>query len=134
MILGIDPGERRVGLAVADPETRFARPLEVVDTASTDPIARIAELVHELGVERVVVGRPIGLSGSAGPAVDAQQRLVARLRQALDVPLEEHDERLTSVIAEQGLRASGASRAARKRRRDAIAAQVMLQGYLDSHP
>jgi putative pre-16S rRNA nuclease len=133
MILGIDPGQRRIGLAVADAETRFARPLEVVDVTATDPVERITALIDELGVDRVVVGRPVGLSGAAGPAVATQQELVARLRAALDVPLEEYDERLTTVIAEQGLRASGASRESRKQRRDAIAAQVMLQGYLDSH-
>ena len=133
MILGVDPGARRIGLAVADAETRFARPLEVVDVEETNAVDRIATLVDELSVSRVVVGRPVGLSGAAGPAVAAQQELVERLDAALDVPVEEYDERLTTVIAEQGLRASGASRAARKRRRDAIAAQVMLQGYLDSH-
>jgi putative Holliday junction resolvase len=133
MILGIDPGERRVGLAVADSETRFARPLEVVDVTAADPVERIVAIVTELGVERVIVGRPVGLSGNAGPAVDAQQELVVRLQERLDVPLEEYDERLTTVIAEQGLRAAGASRAARKKARDAVAAQVMLQGYLDSH-
>jgi putative pre-16S rRNA nuclease len=132
MILGIDPGERRVGLAVADVETRFARPLEVVDTAEFDPVDRIAAVVAELGVELVVVGRPVGLSGRAGAAVAAQQDLVARLKERLEVPVEEHDERLTTVIADQGLRASGAGRAARKQRRDAIAAQVMLQSYLDA--
>lgn len=132
MILGIDPGSRRVGVAIADAETRFARPLEVIDVSDADPVERIAALVRELGVGRVVVGRPVGLGGSAGPAVEAQQQLVERLRSALDVPLDEYDERLTTVIAEQGLRASGASRSARKRTRDAVAAQVMLQGYMDS--
>ena len=132
MILGIDPGERRVGVAVADPETRFARPLEVIDAAQDDPVERIAGLVAELGVDVVVVGRPVGLSGRPGPAVAAQQDLVERLRRRIDAPVEEHDERLTTVIAEQGLRAAGASRGARKKTRDAIAAQVMLQSYLDA--
>lgn len=132
MILGVDPGTKRVGVAIADPETRFARPLEVIDVSASDAVDRIADLVAELGVTTVVVGRPVGLAGSAGPAVDAQQRLVAPLRERLTVPVVEHDERLTTVIADQGLRASGASRAARKSRRDAVAAQVMLQGYLDA--
>lgn len=132
-VLGVDPGERRVGLAVADLETRFARPLEVVDVNEVDPVQRIVELIAELGAERVVVGRPVGLSGAAGPAVDAQRALVERLAAEVQVPVEEFDERLTTVLAEQGLRASGARPRARKQARDAVAAQVMLQGYLDAH-
>lgn len=134
MILGVDPGERRVGIAVADEETRFARPLEVVDTAAADPVQRIAALVDEHGVSLVVVGKPVSLSGGDGPAVANAAPFVAALRDALAVDVVEHDERLTTVIAERGLRAGGADRAARKRLRDAVAAQVMLQGYLDTHP
>ena len=133
-VMGVDPGARRVGLAVADLETRFARPLEVIDVAAGDAVERIAALVADMNVERVVVGRPVGLSGTPGPAVQEQQALVEKLRGHLDVPVEEYDERLTTVLADQGLRAGGAKRAARKARRDAVAAQVMLQGYLDSHP
>ncbi|HEY7876389.1 MAG TPA: Holliday junction resolvase RuvX [Actinomycetota bacterium] len=132
-VLGLDPGERRMGVAAADLETRFARPVEVVDVSTTDPVERTAALVAEMGAELVVVGRPVGLSGAAGAAVDAQQMLVERLRARLDVPVEEYDERLTTVVAEQGLRAAGATRRARKETRDAIAAQVMLQGYMDAH-
>jgi putative Holliday junction resolvase len=132
VILGVDPGERRVGVAVADEKTRFARPLEVIDAAVTDPVARIAELVAELPATRVVVGRPVGLSGREGPAVAAQQELVAALRQRLAVAVDEHDERLTTVVAEAGLRAAGGRRAQRAALKDAVAAQVMLQGYLDS--
>lgn len=132
MILGIDPGERRVGVAVADEETRFARPLEVIDAAERDPVERIAELVEELGCRRVVVGRPLGLSGRAGPAVAVQQGLVSALRRRLAVAVDEHDERLTTAVAEAGLRAAGSRSARRAALKDAIAAQVMLQGYLDA--
>jgi putative holliday junction resolvase len=132
MILGVDPGRSRVGLAVADAETRFARPLEVIETAKADPAERIARLVEELDVATVVVGRPVSLSGRPGPAVRAQASFVAELRRRLQVPVEEFDERLTSVVAERSLRAAGAPARARRRARDAVAAQVMLQGYLDS--
>jgi putative holliday junction resolvase len=129
--LGVDPGGRRVGIAAADHETRFARPVEVIDTATTDPVSRIAELAGELGADEVVVGRPVGLSGRAGPAVRAQQEFVGRLAAALSIPVREFDERLTTVVAERGLRAGGGRRPARALR-DAIAAQVMLQGYMDA--
>lgn len=132
MILGVDPGERRVGVAAADEETLFARPLEVIDAAVTDPVARIAELAREHDATLLVVGRPLALSGEAGPAVEGTAPFVAALRAAVGVDVVEHDERLTSVIAERSLRAGGADHAARKRIRDAVAAQVMLQGYLDS--
>ncbi|MGH2746585.1 MAG: Holliday junction resolvase RuvX [Actinomycetota bacterium] len=132
MILGIDPGTKRVGVAVADPETRFVRPLEVIDAGRTDPVARIAEIADETGATEIVVGRPVGLSGRPGPAVDRQTELVAQLRVATGVPITEYDERLTSVVAERAMRAGGASAGVRRAKRDAIAAQVMLQDYLDS--
>jgi putative Holliday junction resolvase len=132
MILGIDPGARRIGVAAADVETRFARPVEVIDVEKTDAIGRIQQLVRKLDITEVVVGRPVALSGKAGAAVESQRELLARLRAALDVEVREHDERLTTVVAEQGLRGSGVPRRARKELRDAVAAQVMLQGYMDS--
>ena len=132
MIIGVDPGERRVGIAVADLETRLARPLEVIDRQETDALLRIAELVDELGADRVVVGLPLSLSGRAGSAVTAQASLLAGLRERLRVPVEEFDERLTSVVASQALRAGGAKGSRRRRLIDAVAAQVMLQGYLES--
>ncbi|HEX2296098.1 MAG TPA: Holliday junction resolvase RuvX [Actinomycetota bacterium] len=131
MILGVDPGERRVGVALADEETRFARPLEVIDAAAADPVERIAELARTHAVSLVVVGKPVSLSGRDGRAVEDAAPFVAALRGALPVEVVEHDERLTTVVAERGLRAGGADAATRKRLRDAVAAQVMLQGYLD---
>ncbi len=132
MILGVDPGLRRVGLALADEETRVALPFEVIDARSADPVMRIAELARERGASVIVVGRPVGLSGREGPAVQAQGAFLLRLRTAVSVPVEEFDERLTTVIAERSLRAHGSSPGTRARVRDAVAAQVMLQGYLDT--
>lgn len=137
MILGVDPGARRVGLAVADEATRWARPLEVIDAAAADPVTRIVEVAAGMSVTQVVVGRPVTLSGGIGPAVAVQQRFVADLEAALDeaglgTVVCEHDERLTSVIAEQGMRAGRLKPKRRRELRDARAAQVMLQGYLDA--
>ena len=132
MIVGIDPGERRGGVAVADPETRFARPLEVIDRQATDAVGRISMIVQELDAEFIVVGRPTGLSGRSGPAVEAQQQFVAELAAALSVEVREFDERFTSVVADRGLRAAGVKTKHLKARRDAVAAQVLLQDYLDA--
>jgi putative Holliday junction resolvase len=132
MILGVDPGERRIGVAVADDSTRFARPLEVIDATKTDPVQRIADLVRALNARTLVIGRPTSLAGTPGPAVTAQQRLATRLRDELSIEVIEHDERLTSVLADQGLLAGGARRGTRRALRDAVAAQVMLQSFLDA--
>lgn len=133
MIIGVDHGSVRVGVAIADLETRFARPLEVIDVRRQEPVERIALLVSEYSASLVVVGRPVSLSGEAGRAVTDASRLADGLRATLTVPVEEWDERLTTVIAEQGLRAGGGKAAGRRTVRDAVAAQVMLQGYLDAH-
>ena len=132
MILGIDPGTHRVGVAIAELETRFARPVETVEAASA--IARIVELVTDFDVETVVVGRPVSLSGEAGPAVDSYAGFLAELRASLPqgIPVVEHDERLTSVIAQQELRQAGVSSKKSRAMIDAVAAQVMLQSYLDA--
>ena len=132
VILGVDPGARRVGIAVADHETRFARPLEVIDSKAMDPVERIGELVRELDVDLIVVGRPVGLSGGDGPAVVRQQEFVSALAASSDVRIVESDERFSSVIADRALRDAGRSVKQARGVRDAVAAQVILQGYLDS--
>ena len=132
MILGIDPGGRRFGVATGDFETGFARPLEVIDARDRDPLDRIGELVAELGASLVVVGRPTTLSGQPGAAVERQQGFVSDLRARLAVPVEEFDERLTTVSAARRLIEAGASASTRARLQDAVAAQLILQDYLDS--
>jgi putative Holliday junction resolvase len=132
VIVGVDPGERRVGVAVADLETRFARPLEVIDRRETDAVTRIIAIARELDARYIVVGKPTGLSGRAGPAVAAQQEFVEALRAASPVEVRDYDERYTSVLADRGLRSAGVKAKDLKALRDAVAAQVMLQGYLDS--
>ena len=133
MILGIDPGTKRTGVAVADEETGFARPVEVIDTERVDPFARIKELVSELAATKVVVGRPLNLAGLEGPAMEAHKSFVVRLRSEVEVPVDVYDERLTSVIAERALKDAGVSRNKEKSIKDAVAAQVMLQGYMVAH-
>ena len=132
MIVGIDPGTKRVGIAIADLETRFARPVEAVDAESA--VSRIVEIVNESKADTVVVGRPVSLSGQAGRAVEGYGSFLHELRSTLsdDVQVVEFDERLTSVIAERAMRSAGVSAKDARGKVDQIAAQVMLQGYLDS--
>ncbi len=134
MILGVDPGARRVGLAIADEETRFARPLEVVDISTVDPVERVRAVVHNEEVSLVVVGKPIGLGGDEGPALRAARSLAQGLQAVLTVPVIEHDERLSTVAAERALRESGRKGRGLRDVVDSVAAQIMLQGYLDSLP
>jgi putative holliday junction resolvase len=134
MIIGVDPGARRFGVAAADPETRLALPVEVIDATHSDPVDRIAELVEERHATAVVVGRPLTLSGEAGLAVEARNEFVASLRARLQIVVLEHDERLTTVAADRALRAAGLDARHQKEMRDAVAASVMLQSWLDSEP
>ena len=134
MILGVDPGGRRIGLAAGDLGTRFARPLEVIDAARIDPIERIVGVCEEIGATLIVVGMPLSLSGHRGPQALAAEAFAERLRAAVPVEVRLHDERLSTVLAERALRAAGASAPRRKKLRDAVAAQSILQGYLDAQP
>lgn len=131
-ILGVDPGSKRIGVAIADLETRVATPLDVLvaGRAAIDEIVRLATANH---ATRIVVGKPVSLAGTEGPAVELQKKFVAKLRAAATVDVVEFDERLTTVVAESALRAGGAKASARKEIRDAVAAQVLLQGYLDAN-
>lgn len=130
-ILGIDYGARRIGVAIADLGVPVAIPLEVIDGAATDPIKRLSELIASHGVSVVVVGRPKMLSGDDGTATQETRAFAASLQAATGVEIQEIDERMTTVIAERRLRTTGVDGARRKGSRDAVAAQVILQSYLD---
>ena len=132
--LGIDLGERRIGVAVCDAEGRVATPLTVIERSGSRARdhRQIAELVAEHEAETVVVGLPLSLDGGTGPAARGAEHEAQQLQGALAVPVETHDERLTTVIAERALAESGLSAKARRRRVDMVAASVILQGWLDA--
>jgi putative holliday junction resolvase len=135
-VLGVDLGSRRIGLAVSDPDGRVATPHSVIER-SGDLAAdhrTIMARAREAGASRVVVGLPLSLSGNAGPAAQAVLGEVDALRALAgeELTVETQDERLTTVIAERGMRAANAPRRARKRAVDAAAAAVMLQSYLEA--
>jgi putative Holliday junction resolvase len=138
-VVGIDLGERRVGIAVSDSEGTVASPHAVIERsgdASRDH-AEIARVVTDVGAATVVVGLPLSLDGTEGPAARAARAEAESLAGALRVRVEMHDERLTTVsaghsLARSGLR-RGARQAARRRSVDKVAAAVMLQSWLDAH-
>jgi putative Holliday junction resolvase len=135
-VLGVDLGSRRIGLALSDPGGRVATPHGVIERSGDAAADRRTILAHarEAGASRVVVGLPLSLSGDTGPAARAVLGEVDALRALAgdEVTVETHDERLTTVIAERGMRQAGARRSARRRAVDAAAAAVILQSYLEA--
>lgn len=134
-VLGIDFGERRVGLALSDPSATIAQPLPTLTrrAGKRPPIAAITEIIRQQQVERVVVGLPLNLAGAETEWTATVRDFAATLQQRAGVPVEFLDERLTSVQAERAVRASGLKRSDReqKHRVDAAAAVLLLQMYLD---
>jgi putative Holliday junction resolvase len=132
-ILGLDVGERRIGVAIADESVRVALPVTVVERreqpADLDAIAR---LVQEQGAEAVVIGLPISLNGSLGPQAQAVKAFGQELSARLALPIEYWDERLSTVEADRRLADAGRRGPKAKARRDAAAAAIVLQSYLDS--
>jgi putative Holliday junction resolvase len=136
-ILGLDPGERRVGIAISDPTGTLAHPLQTLVRGSREEdFAAIAALVAEHGVELVVVGWPLSLDGTEGPQARRVARYTDALAACLPVPVVSWDERFTTVAADEILRQirgrKGRRRARARGQVDAIAAAVILQSYLDS--
>ncbi len=132
-ILGIDYGTRRIGLAISDPDEIIATPLGTIQTSSLKKaIPEIKNSCKENHVGKIVVGLPLRMDGSKGPAVENVEMFIAKLRKELLVTIETWDERLTSAEAEKVLLLADMSRAKRKQVRDKLAAQLILQSYLDS--
>ncbi|HEY4397862.1 MAG TPA: Holliday junction resolvase RuvX [Acidimicrobiia bacterium] len=135
-VLGVDLGSRRIGLAISDPGERVATPHAVIERSGDPAVDHQTILAHarEAGACRVVVGLPLSLSGDTGPAARAVLGEVDALRALAgqEVTVETHDERLTTVIAEQGMREARVPRRARRRNVDSAAAAVMLQSYLET--
>ena len=131
-LLGIDPGERRIGIAISDRARLIAQPLRVVDRRKSDAFAVISEICDVEDVETVVVGLPISLSGEEGASAVAARKFGEHLKSASGRNLVYWDERFTSVQAEHALLEAGMRREKRRDTRDMIAAALMLQGYLDS--
>ena len=129
--LGIDLGERRIGVAVSSGS--LAVPLEVVLRSGDRQRdhRRLAELAAESEVDVVVVGMPLSLDGSAGPAARRARAEVEELGRTLRLPVETYDERLTTVTAERSLREQGLDAKERRKVVDKVAAAVLLQGWLD---
>jgi putative Holliday junction resolvase len=136
-VLGVDVGERRIGLAISDPSRTLARPLKTLMVGGADEgVRRVAEVIGQLsaepdGLAHVVVGLPARLDGSAHEATARVGTFIDALRRLTNVPIATEDERLSSREAESRLAVNERDWRKRKHKLDAAAAAVILQDYLD---
>ncbi len=139
--VGIDFGDKRIGLAVCDDAGRLAVPFDLVKRVGDRSVehGQILALAAEVSARYLVVGIPLNLDGSTGPAAQAIQSEVRGLRkrirrEGLELEVVEHDERLSTVEAHRGLARGGVSSRDRRELVDASAAAVILQAWLEAQP
>ena len=131
-VLGVDLGGARTGIALSDDLRMLAHPLETIESASARTVAqRVQKIVAEKQVDCVVVGLPRQMNGSLGPAAKNVQSFVETLRSIVSCEVVTWDERLSTVAAERALREAGKKTRETRGIRDQVAAQIILQGYLD---
>ncbi|HST31065.1 MAG TPA: Holliday junction resolvase RuvX [Chthoniobacterales bacterium] len=129
-ILGIDFGQVRIGLAISDELHLLAHPLETIP-ANKDSKKRIAEIVNNRKIDKIVIGIPRHMSGEIGDSAKRALDFADGLRRQLSCPIETWDERLTTVAANRVLSAAGKKTRQTRNFVDQVAAQMILQGYLD---
>lgn len=130
--LAVDPGSKRVGLALSDPTGTIAQALTTIDAEPHDTLAeRLASVANEKEAGRIIVGLPRRMDGSYGPEAKAARELATKLRAASRLPVELVDERLTTVAAERSLREGNVRGRARRASVDRVAATLLLQSHLD---
>jgi len=134
VVLGIDFGDRRIGLAKSDMLGQLASGLDtfVWKNDMDIPVAHIADLTKSLKVERIVVGMPLNMDGTKGRRAEVTEKFADKLREAVDLDIVFWDERLTSIEAKEVLRLQGKKNWKDKGAVDRAAACYILQSYLDS--
>ncbi len=133
-ILGIDHGDKRIGIAISDPLGLTAQPVTVILRGKSfeDDVLEIKRVISQFdGVDEIVIGLPKTMKGETGSQAKKVLEFVEALKKKLDVKITTWDERLTTVEAEKNLIAAGLSRAKRKKVIDRSAAIYILQSYLD---
>ena len=132
--LGVDLGEKRIGIAVSDSNGKVATPLQVIIRSKSikQDHKKICDLVDEWEADVVVVGMPYSLNGSKGLAAKTVEKEVKELSSALEVPVATQDERLTTVMAAKELAIQGLDSKKQRKVIDQVAASVILQSWLDN--
>jgi putative holliday junction resolvase len=129
--LAIDLGGKRTGLASGDDITGIVTPLEVVTAAKPEHrLQQIQRILDREGPDAIVIGLPLNMDGTAGPAAAAARSFGDTLRERTGIDVRFHDERLTSHAADQAMARSGLTHGGKKARRDAVAAAVILKDFL----
>jgi putative Holliday junction resolvase len=132
-LLGIDTGQRRIGLAISDPDRKIASPLATYERQSREADQNYFErLVREENVGLLVIGLPVHLNGSEGQKALEARRFGHWLGDVVQLPTIFWDERFTTVEAERAMLGAGLTHKKRRERRDRLAAQIILQSYLDA--
>ena len=130
-ILGLDPGEKRIGVAISDPLGITAQGLEVISYTEPDQaLKRLSEICLDYSVEKIIIGNPLNMNGSRGSASELAEMFAESVSSKTGLPVEMLDERLTSSSAEKTLIAGGASRKKRRKVKDKLAAVLILEQYL----
>jgi putative Holliday junction resolvase len=130
--LGIDLGDARVGVAISDDLGMLAHPLETIAVKTSDVKKRILTLVAERGAQTIVVGMPRNMDGTYGPAATKAKEFIEALRSSTEIKVIAWDERLTTVSAQRSLHEAGKNTKKQRPIIDQVAAQIILQGWLDS--
>jgi len=131
-ILALDPGTKRIGVALSDELGWTAQPLETFErkTLAAD-VGHIHDLVRRHDVREIVIGMPVQLNGRMGPAAQSAQQFLDAVQAAVGIPVVAWDERLTTKAAEQMLIEADVSRKKRKGAVDRVAAAILLKSYLE---
>ena len=133
-LLGLDLGKRRIGVAIVDSPILGVRPLAtLVRSSLSRDLDALRALVNDWRVKRIILGLPLNMNGSEGPSARHAREFAHQLGQALELPVELYDERLTSFEAKSRLKDSSLRRASRKLMVDQIAATLILEGWLAEH-
>lgn len=133
-IMGVDYGTKRIGLALSDESATIAFPRETVTIQNPqEGVRRVVELARAWKADQIVVGLPLNMNGTEGPLAHAAREFIAQLQKQLAIPITPWDERLSSRCAENLLIEAGTSRQKRRQVVDKIAAQIILQSYLEAH-
>ncbi len=130
--LAIDLGEARVGIAVSDDLGMLAHPMETIQVKAGRVVQRILEITREKGTQTIVVGMPRNMDGTFGPAAQKARDFIESLKLETPCRVVPWDERLTTVSAQRSLHEAGKNARAQKAIIDQVAAQILLQSWLDS--
>lgn len=130
--MGLDIGDRWIGVALSDPGGILASPFSVIERKNdAQALAAIADIIDKEQVGNVVVGLPLSLDGSLSGQAEKVKDFADKLAEQIKTPVEYRDERLTTVMAQRLKRASGGKKGRGKTRDDSQAAAIILQNYLD---